>query len=118
MAIKVDRKLNSINAIDALTDLFILRGAPAFIRSDNGPEFIAQAIRDWIAAVGLRRLTSSQEAPGKRILRELQWQVQRRTAQRRDLLQPMGSANHHRRMEETLQYEETTQCIGPLNTDT
>jgi putative transposase len=54
LAIKVDRKLNSINAIDALTDLFILRGAPAFIHSDNGPEFIVQAVRDWIAAVGTK----------------------------------------------------------------
>ena len=36
LAIKVDRKLNSTNVIDALTDLFILRGSPAFIRSDNG----------------------------------------------------------------------------------
>ena len=54
MAIKVDRKLNSTNVIDALTDLFILRGAPALIRSDNGPEFIAQAIRDWIAAVSTK----------------------------------------------------------------
>ena len=54
MAIKVDRKLNSTNVIDALTDLFILRGAPAFIRSDNGFEFIAQAVRDWIAAVGTK----------------------------------------------------------------
>ena len=50
--IKVDRKLNSGDVIDALTDLFILRGPPAFIRSDNGPEFIAHAVRDWIAAVG------------------------------------------------------------------
>ena len=41
LAIKVDRKLNSMNVIDALTDLFIMRGPPAFIRSDNGPEFIA-----------------------------------------------------------------------------
>jgi len=40
--------------IDALTDLFIMRGSPAFIRSDNGPEFIAQAVRDWIAAVGAK----------------------------------------------------------------
>jgi len=54
LAIKVDRKLNSRNVIDALTDLFILRGSPAFIRSDNGPEFIAQAVRGWIAAVGAK----------------------------------------------------------------
>ncbi|NOD65878.1 MULTISPECIES: IS3 family transposase [unclassified Ruegeria] len=52
LAIRVKRKLNSVDVIDALTDLFILRGAPRFIRSDNGPEFIAQAVRDWIAAVG------------------------------------------------------------------
>ena len=54
MAIGNDRKLNSTNVIDALTDLFILRGVPAFIRSDNHPEFIAQAVRDWIAAVGIK----------------------------------------------------------------
>jgi len=50
--IKVKRKLNSTDVIDALTDLFILRGVPAYIRSDNGPEFIAEAVRQWIKAVG------------------------------------------------------------------
>jgi transposase InsO family protein len=54
LAIRVKRKLNSTDVIDALTDLFILRGPPAYVRSDNGPEFIAQAVRDWIAAVGAR----------------------------------------------------------------
>ena len=54
LMIRVDRKLNSVSVIDALTDLFILRGPPAFVRSDNGPEFIAQAVRDWIAAVGAK----------------------------------------------------------------
>ena len=54
LAIKVKRKLNSADVIDVLTDLFILLGAPAFIRSDNGPEFVAQAVRDWIAAVGAK----------------------------------------------------------------
>ncbi len=44
LAIKVDRKLNSTNVIDVLTDLFILRGSPAFIRSDNGPEFIKSSV--------------------------------------------------------------------------
>jgi len=52
LTIRVDRKLNSVDVIDVLTDQFILRGPPAFIRSDNGPEFVAEAVRDWIAAVG------------------------------------------------------------------
>ncbi|MFA3920501.1 IS3 family transposase [Ruegeria hyattellae] len=54
LAIRVDRKLNSGNVIDALSDLFILRGIPSFIRSDNGPEFVAQAVQDWIKAVGAK----------------------------------------------------------------
>ena len=54
LAIRVDRKLNSGNVIDALSDLFILRGVPSFIRSDNGPEFVAKAVQDWIKAVGAK----------------------------------------------------------------
>lgn len=51
LAIRVKRKLNSTDVIDALTDLFILRGTPAFVRSDNGPEFVANNVRAWIEAV-------------------------------------------------------------------
>jgi Integrase core domain len=40
--------------IDVLSDLFILRGIPGHIRSDNGPEFVAKAVQDWIAAVGAK----------------------------------------------------------------
>src|SRR5688500_8101018 len=54
LAIRVARRLKSIDVIDALSDLFILRGVPGHIRSDNGPEFIAKAVQDWIAAVGAR----------------------------------------------------------------
>lgn len=54
LAIKVARRLNSTEVIAALCDLFILRGIPAHIRSDNGPEFIAVALREWIAAVGAK----------------------------------------------------------------
>jgi putative transposase len=54
IAIRVNRKLKAVDVIDVLSDLFILRGVPSHIRSDNGPEFIAQALRDWIAAVGAR----------------------------------------------------------------
>lgn len=48
LAISVDRRLNSGNVIDALSDLFILRGVPSFIRSDNSPAFVVQAVQDWI----------------------------------------------------------------------
>ncbi|WP_131197018.1 IS3 family transposase [Lichenihabitans psoromatis] len=54
IAIRVSRRLNATDVIDVLSDLFILRGVPGHVRSDNGPEFIAKAVRDWIAAVGSR----------------------------------------------------------------
>lgn len=54
LTIRVRRKLSSVDVIDALTDLFILRGVPGFIRSDNGPEFVAEAVRRWIEAVGAK----------------------------------------------------------------
>jgi transposase InsO family protein len=54
LAIRTDRRLRSTDVIDVLSDLFILRGVPDHIRSDNGPEFIAKAVREWIAAVGAR----------------------------------------------------------------
>jgi len=50
----VSRRLKSIDVIDALSDLFILRGVPGNIRSDNDPELVANAVQEWIAAVGAR----------------------------------------------------------------
>jgi len=54
LAIRIDRRLRSTDVIDTLADLFILRGIPGHIRSDNGSEFIATAVKDWIAAVGAK----------------------------------------------------------------
>jgi putative transposase len=54
LAIRVNRKLKAVDVIDVLSDLFILRGVPAHIRSDNGPEFVAKAVRAWISAVGAK----------------------------------------------------------------
>ena len=54
LAVRVRRKLSSTDVIDVLTDLFILRGIPAWIPSDNGPGFVAGAVRRWVAAVGAR----------------------------------------------------------------
>jgi putative transposase len=52
LAIKVKRRLNSTDVLETLADLMILHGPPAYVRSDNGAEFVATALREWIAAVG------------------------------------------------------------------
>jgi putative transposase len=54
LAIRVSRKLKAVDVIEVLSDLFILRGVPGHIRSDNGPEFVAKAVRAWIGAVGAK----------------------------------------------------------------
>ncbi len=73
LAIRVARKLKSTDVIDVLSDLFILRGVPAHIRSDNGPEFIAQAVQDWISAVGAKTAYIAPGSPlGERLRRKLQ----------------------------------------------
>ena len=54
LAIRARRNLSSTDVIDVLTDLFILRDVPAYIRSDNAPEFVAEAVRRWNAPVAAR----------------------------------------------------------------
>ena len=54
LCIRVGRKLGSADVIDVLADLFIARGTPGFIRSDNGSEFVATAVKGWISGVGAK----------------------------------------------------------------
>jgi transposase InsO family protein len=51
LAIVVARRMKSIDVLQVLADLFVERGVPAYIRSDNGPEFTAESIREWLARV-------------------------------------------------------------------
>ena len=56
LALKVARKLNSQDVLEQLGYLFIYRGLPGFIRSDNGPEFTAKAVRNWLERLGVQTL--------------------------------------------------------------
>jgi putative transposase len=56
LAILVARKIRNQDVIDLLFQLFIFRGIPEHIRSDNGPEFTARAIRKWLARLGVKTL--------------------------------------------------------------
>ena len=52
VAVRPRRSLNSRNVIEVLADAMIERGISEHIRSDNGPEFVAQDLRKWLAATG------------------------------------------------------------------
>lgn len=54
LAIRVERKITANDVIDTLADLFITRGLPTFIRSDNGPEFVADILRRWLKELGVQ----------------------------------------------------------------
>jgi putative transposase len=56
LSTRVVRKLKAIDMIDVLSDFFILRGIPGYIRSDNGPEFVAKAVQQWIAVVSAKTI--------------------------------------------------------------
>ena len=56
LAIDVGRHLTSEDVLERLGDLFVARGLPEFIRSDNGPEFTAGAVRAWLARLGVGTL--------------------------------------------------------------
>ena len=56
LRIMVARKITSQDVIEQLAELFLERGVPEHIRSDNGPEFTAQAIRQWLRELGVKTL--------------------------------------------------------------
>jgi transposase InsO family protein len=56
LAIKVGRTFKSMDVIETLADLFLLKGLPDYIRSDNGAEFTAKMIREWLDRLGAKTL--------------------------------------------------------------
>ena len=56
LAIDVARSLKSEDVLERLSDLFVHRGVPTYIRSDNGAEFTATKLREWLARVGVTTL--------------------------------------------------------------
>ena len=56
LAIVVERRLQSDDVLNCLTELFVKQGVPAHIRSDNGPEFTAKVVRQWLNRLGVQTL--------------------------------------------------------------
>jgi len=56
LAIDVAKRLTSEDVLERLSDLFVHRGVPEHIRSDNGSEFTAKCVREWLGRVGVKTL--------------------------------------------------------------
>lgn len=63
LAIDVERRLRSDDVLYCLAELFVLRGVPQHIRSDNGPEFAAKAVRSWLSRIGVQTLFITPGSP-------------------------------------------------------
>ncbi len=67
LALEVDRSITSKEVVGVIWRLMEERGEPGYIRSDNGPEFIAGAIKSWLTPRARRQSTSSQASVGERV---------------------------------------------------
>ena len=56
LAFEVERRMKAVDVLDILSQVMLIRGVPRYIRSDNGPEFIAHAIRDYLETTGVGTL--------------------------------------------------------------
>ncbi|TNF50610.1 MAG: IS3 family transposase [Deltaproteobacteria bacterium] len=56
LAIRVERKLKSMDVLETLADLFLIKGVPEHVRSDNGSEFTAKIVREWLDRIGPQTL--------------------------------------------------------------
>jgi putative transposase len=63
LALQMERSITAEDVVKTLAHLFTERGEPAYIRSDNGPEFISEAIKRWLAACGVETLYIEPGAP-------------------------------------------------------
>jgi putative transposase len=63
LALRVERSLTSEQLLETLAELFVYRGVPDHIRSDNGPEFTAKAVKGWLDKVGVKTLFITPGSP-------------------------------------------------------
>ena len=63
LALRVERRLRSEHVLEVLAELFVYRGVPKRIHSDNGPEFAATAVRKWLGRVGVETLYITPGSP-------------------------------------------------------
>lgn len=103
LALPTQRSITSEQVIQTLAYLFAERGAPDYIRSDNGPEFIAEAVKAWLANSGVKTLYIEPGSVGERVFGDLHKPNERRTIEQGGVCQCSGGEGTDRRLPRTLQ---------------
>ena len=116
LGIVVARKLRSDDVLHCLTDLIVAHGTPEHIRSDNGPEFVARNVREWLGRIGVKTLFIEPGSPwengycesfNSKLRDELQFQAARRAAGGRAVLDAARGQGADRAVATTLQCDQT-----------
>ena len=120
LAIRAGRSIRSSEVIETLAELLASRGVPAHIRSDNGPEFTARAVRGWLAggSEGQNPVHRAWVALGERIRGELQREAEGRTAGSGGVPHFAGGAGADRAVPSDLQRGQAPQFSGLPATST
>ena len=94
LAISAGRHFRSDDVLQCLSELFVINGVPEHIRSDNGPEFTAKAVRRWLGRVGAKTLFIMPGSPWENgYIESFNGKLRDETPQSRGLLHPEGGTD-------------------------
>ena len=113
LALRAGRSIRSAEVIEVLAELMVFRGVPDHIRSDNGPEFTARAVREWLGRVGARTLYIEPGSPWENgYIESFNGEVEGRTAGQGALLYVAGGACADGALQADLQPGQAAQLAG------
>ncbi len=113
LLVRVERRWSSAKVIAALADVMVMKEVPEHLRSDNGPEFVAHDLRDWLADTGAKMAYIEPGSPWENgLLRIVQLKDEKRVPELRDLLLDEGAARVGRALAQLLQHHPATLVAG------
>jgi transposase InsO family protein len=111
--VRPERRWSSAKVIEALADVMVMKGVPEYIRSDNGPEFVARDLRKWPAATGANTLYIEPGSPWENgYCESFNSKLRGRVLERGDLLLVEGGTGFGRALACPLQHRQTTLLAG------
>jgi putative transposase len=127
LSIDVERSITAEDVVETLASLFRSRGEPAFIRSDNGPEFIAKAVKRWLDLSGVRTLYIEPGSPWENAYSEtfisrfsdevLKREVFTNLLEAKVLVEDYRSYYNHHRPHSALGYQTPAEFVAAANLD-